>query len=119
MYYYELNEKGEIAACTQSEKVAKYRGWENITEKVIVRGYDGKLYFDGEQPTPQNPTHEEQEKARAEAYREEVDPMTAHIQRLKDSVQTPEIILQIEELQKERDTKVAEIKERFPYYDEN
>ena len=118
--YYQTNENNEIIAYTSFASVAEYRGWTLTTEKDIVRGYDGGLYFDGEQPTPPQPTHEEQEEKRAEAYRVEVDPITAHISRLKDiDPQTQEIIAEIEELQTERDGKVAEIKERFPYYDEN
>ena len=64
------------------------------------------------------PTHEEQEKRRERAYIIEVDGITAHIDRLKDEEQTPEIITKIETLKAERSRKVAAIKERFPYYDE-
>lgn len=118
LFYDEKN--GKIIAYTPFEKVAKYRGWTLTTEKDIVRGYDGGLYFEGEQPTPPQPTHDKQEEKRAQAYRDEVDPITSHISRLKDiDPQTQEIIAEIEALQTERDGKVAEIKERFPYYDEN
>ena len=116
--YYQTNENNEIIAYTSFASVAKYRGWTLTTEKEIVMGYDKKLYFEGEQPTPPPPTHDEQEEKRAAAYREEVDPITSHIERLKDEEQTPEIEEEIAQLQAERETKVAEIKERFPYYDE-
>lgn len=58
------------------------------------------------------PTHEEQSEKRAVAYQQEVDPITSHIQRLRDEdPDNPEI----DELLAERSAKVAEIKERYPY----
>lgn len=64
---------------------------------------------------PLPPTKEEQQKARANAYTIEVDPITCHINRLKDEEQTPEIIAEIASLVEERKVKVEEIKARFPY----
>lgn len=61
------------------------------------------------------PTKEEQQQARQEAYKAEVDPITCHIQRLGDEEQTAEIIAEIAELVEERKAKVAEIKARYPY----
>lgn len=61
------------------------------------------------------PTKEEQSKKRELAYKEEVDPITCHINRLKDKEQTEEIVAEIEALIAERDEKVEEIKERYPY----
>lgn len=68
-------------------------------------------------PEPPIPTNEQQKKNRASSYQAEVDPITSHIQRLRDAEQTEEIIAEIETLIAERDAKVAEIKERYPYYD--
>jgi hypothetical protein len=68
------------------------------------------------QPDPYIPTDEEQRQARANAYAVEVDPITAHIQRLKDQDPIPEG--KIAELIAEREAKVQEIKERFPYSEE-
>ena len=59
------------------------------------------------------PTLEEQKEKRAQAYLLEIDPITAHIQRLRDEAEPNE--QRIAELIAERDTKVAEIKERYPY----
>lgn len=61
------------------------------------------------------PTEEEQRQKREVAYTKEVDPITCHIDRLKDEEQTPEIEQEIAELKQERSTKVEEIKERYPY----
>lgn len=61
------------------------------------------------------PTKEEQQKARQEAYKNEVDPITCHINRLKDEEQTDEIIAEIAQLVEERKAKVEEIKQRYPY----
>lgn len=58
------------------------------------------------------PTHDEQSEKRAQAYRDEIDPITAHISRLRDEdPESPDI----EVLIAERAAKVAEIKERYPY----
>lgn len=61
---------------------------------------------------------EECRRNREEAYTAEVDPITSHIQRLKDEEQTPEIVSEIEQLKAERTSKVEEIKERYPYPEE-
>ena len=63
------------------------------------------------------PTDEQQKERRSIAYQEEVDPITAHISRLRDEEQTEEVIAKIEELKQERADKVEEIKERYPYYE--
>ena len=68
-----------------------------------------------EHPTP---TKEEQSEKRALAYKQEVDPITCHIQRLQDEEQTPEIEQEIADLKQERSEKVEEIKERYPYPEE-
>lgn len=75
--------------------------------------YNGEYLLKSEIPLP---TNEEQSTKRAEAYAQEVDPITAHIQRLKDEEHTEEIIAEIEQLKAERSAKVVEIKERFPYF---
>ena len=61
------------------------------------------------------PTKEEQQKARENAYKAKVDPITCHINRLKDEEQTEEVIAEIASLVEERKAKVDEIKQRFPY----
>jgi len=61
------------------------------------------------------PTKEEQSEQRAFAYKQEIDPITAHIQRLRDDDPESE---EIAELIAERDAKVAEIKARYPYPEE-
>jgi hypothetical protein len=60
--------------------------------------------------------NEEAKQARANAYAVEVDPITSHIQRLKDQDPIPEG--EIAELIAERDAKVEEIKQRYPYSEE-
>ena len=61
------------------------------------------------------PSDDEQSAKRELAYIKEVDPITSHIQRLKDEEQTEEIIAKIAQLITERTTKVEEIKARYPY----
>ena len=75
--------------------------------------YNGEYLLKEDVPPP---TQEEQEALRAEAYRVEVDPITCHIDRLKDEENPDED--RIAELKEERETKVQEIKERYPYPEE-
>lgn len=62
------------------------------------------------------PTEEEQKENRARAYKEEVDPITSHIQRLRDEEGTEK---EVAELINERALKVEEIKERYPYAEQS
>lgn len=62
-------------------------------------------------------TEEEQAEKRAAVYAREIDPITSHIQRLRDQSPIPEG--EINELIAERDAKVKEIQEKYPYPVEN
>ena len=86
-----------------------------MTEMEVEQDYAGNWYLAGYAPAKPEPTKEEQQKARQEAYAREVDPITCHIQRLSDEEQTPEVIAEIATLVEERKDKVAEIKARYPY----
>lgn len=66
-------------------------------------------------PEPPVPTREDIEHARAARYTAEADPITAHIQRLRDAEQTDEVVDKIAALQEQRDAIVAQIKESLPY----
>lgn len=74
--------------------------------------YNGEFLLKSDIPTP---TKEKQKKRRAQAYLLEIDPITAHIQRLRDDAQTTGDLSKIKELMLERDAKVEEIKARYPY----
>ena len=63
-------------------------------------------YLESVENEPYIPTDEEQRQNRERAYQQEVDPITSHIQRLRDMEQTEEIIAEIEALKIERDEKV-------------
>lgn len=76
--------------------------------------YEGEYLLKSEVPPP---THEEQSEKRAEAYRIEVDPITSHIQRLRDAEEPDQE--KIAELIAEREAKVLEIQERYPYPEES
>ena len=95
------------------EEWAEY-GYEKTSDKY-VQGYDGKWYIEGAEPEKPAPTYEEVQKARASAYEAEVDPITAHINRLRDEEQTAEVAAKIAELVEERKALVAKIKEENPY----
>ena len=86
-----------------------------MTKMDVEQAYNGVWYVKGYVPEQPVPTKEEQSRKREEAYTLEVDKITCHINRLKDEEQTPEIIAEIEELKQERDEKVEEIKQRYPY----
>ena len=79
------------------------------TDKSIETAYNGEKYLKGFVPAIDN---EYQKLMREKAYVVEVDPITAHISRLRDiNPESTEII----ELIAERKTKIAEIKEKYPY----
>ena len=85
---------------------------------IDERPFNGIYYLQGMRPADPLPTHDEISKLRERAYTLEVDQITCHINRLKDEEQTPEIIAEIEALMQERAEKVQDIKERYPYPDE-
>ena len=86
-----------------------------MEEMEVEQAFNGSWYLAGYAPVKPEPTKEEQQKAREKAYIAEVDPITCHINRLKDEEQTPEVIVEIAQLVEERKAKVAEIKARYPY----
>ena len=86
-----------------------------MSEMEVEQAYNGSWYLAGYAPIKPEPTKEEQQKARQEAYRIEVDPITCHIQRLSDEEQTAEVIAEIAQLVEERKAKVEEIKQRYKY----
>lgn len=66
------------------------------------------------------PTHDDISSRRENAYKLEVDGITSHIQRLRDTnPMTEEVEIEIANLIVERDKKVEDIKKRYPYEDEN
>ena len=107
----ENTKKCDVGLGTDSE----YYESIGMTEMEVEQDWAGQWYVAGYAPEKPAPTYEEQKQARANAYREEVDPITAHIERLKDAEQTEETIEKIKELQKERDSLVEDIKKRYPY----
>ena len=65
-------------------------------------------------PAPE-PTQEEQRQKRAAVYQNTIDPITAHIQRLRDEEQTEEVVAKIQSLINERNEKVLAIQAAYPY----
>lgn len=84
-----------------------------MTEMDVEQAYDGNWYVAGYAPEEPAPTEEEQRQKREQAYTQEVDPITSHIQRLRDEEEPDEE--KIAQLIEERAEKVNEIKERYPY----
>ena len=88
-----------------------------MEEMEVEQAYNGSWYVEGYAPEKPAPTYEEQKEARAAAYQQEVDPITSHISRLRDEEEPDEE--KIAELKQERDAKVIEIQERYPYPEES
>ena len=86
-----------------------------MTEMEVEQDYAGNWYLAGYAPAKPEPTKEEISILREQAYIQEVDKITCHINRLKDEEQTPEVIAEIASLVEERKAKVEEIKQRYPY----
>ena len=90
-----------------------------FTQMDVEQAYNGNWYVAGYAPEEPAPTHEEQRQKRAEAYRQEKDPITCQIESLQDEEQTPEIEAEIEQLKQERTAVVESIHERYPYPEES
>lgn len=85
-----------------------------FTEQDVEQSTDGTWYLAGQVP-PLVVTEAEQRGLREAAYRAEVDPITAHIVRLRDMEPASE---EIPELVEQRAQKVDEIRARYPYPEE-
>ena len=88
---------------TVDEAIAEY------TDEDIEVAYNGEKYVKGYAPAIDN---EYQSKMREKAYEAEIDPITAHISRLRDDDPESE---EIATLMAERTAKRDEIKARYPY----
>ena len=88
---------------TVDEAIAEY------TDEQIEMAYNSEKYVAGYAPAIDN---EYQSKMREKAYVAEIDPITAHIQRLRDD--DPDSA-EIATLIAERTAKRDEIKARYPY----
>lgn len=117
MYAKIIDEETKLCQVGTGNNIEFYKSI-GMTEMDVEQAYNGAWYVKGYAPEKPATTEEEQSKKREQAYKDEVDGITAHIQRLRDKEQTPEIVAEIAELIAERDAKVLEIKERLPYPDE-
>lgn len=89
-----------------------------MTEMEVEQAYNGRWYVKGFAPKKPEPTRDEISQIRAQEYQAKVDPITAHISRLRDKEQTEEIIVEIACLMSDRDRLVEQIKAKYPYPDE-
>lgn len=111
-------EKQEQANIARQE-YADAAEWCNESGQYHIE--ETRYYYEVMQnPAPTPPSDEEIKEMRARAYAEEVDCITAHIQRLRDTdPMTQEVEEEINELIAERAAKVEEIKQRYPYNEES
>lgn len=86
-----------------------------MTLMNVEKAYNSLYYVEGYAPQEPELTKEEISQRREHEYQSFVDPITSHINRLRDEEQTEEIIAEIEQLIAERTVKVEEIKARYPY----
>lgn len=117
---YKAIKDNKIIAISDTDSEFKFMVKDSVqTDETHVAAdyaeYNGEYLLKSEIPAP---THEEQSEKRAAAYRVEKDPITCNIQSLRDEEQTEEIIAEINELIAKRAEVVANIKERYPYPDE-
>ena len=106
-----------------AEEYSQVADWCNDGQEYHIELYidenDIEWYRTVKNPEPLPPTKEEQRENRAFAYTKEVDPITSHISRLRDTTpMTPEVEAEIADLMVERDAKYHEIQERYPYNEE-
>ena len=109
-----INEETKLCEVGDGTNFAFYQSI-GMTEQEVELGYNGSWYLAGYAPVKPEPTKEEISTLREQAYIQEVDKITCHINRLKDEEQTAEIIAEIASLVEERKAKVSEIKARYPY----
>ena len=108
----------EIKATLNKPYIDKQRA-DFIVDNNHNKGYEIQETEDAllavyNEPLP--PSKEDIQELRANAYKTEVDPITCHIQRLRDNeVVTTESLFEIMALEEERKLKVADIKARYPY----
>ena len=109
-----VNEETKLCEVGLGTNISYYESI-GMTEQEVEQDYAGNWYLAGYAPSKPEPTKEEISTLREQAYIQEVDKITCHINRLKDEEQTPEVIAEIAQLVEERKAKVAEIKARYPY----
>lgn len=109
-----VNEETKLCEVGLGTNISYYESI-GMTEQEVEQAYDDDWYLLGYAPEP---TKEEISILREQAYIQEVDKITCHINRLKDEEQTEEVITEIAQLVEERKAKVEEIKVRFPYPEE-
>ena len=73
MITYYVEENNKIIKSTPFEKVAKTWGTYETTEQQIVCGWDGKLYLNGQQPVPPEPSYAEKRAAEYPSVEEQLD----------------------------------------------
>lgn len=111
-------ENWQIKVSEYPEKEKEYEdaaNWANLNNHEIkIESIDGEDWYKMVS-SEREKTVEEVKQIRAELYVREVDPLTAHINRLRDEEQTPEIVAKIASLVEERKAIVAKIKAENPY----
>ena len=109
-----INEETKLCEVGLGNNFAFYQSI-GMAEMDVEQGYDGNWYIEGFAPIKPESTKEEVEAIRRQLYITEVDPVTSHINRLRDENQTNEIIAEIEALKIKRAELVAFIRQENPY----
>ena len=88
-----------------------------MVQMDVEQAYNMSWYVQGYAPEKPKPTYEEVKAIRASLYQQQVDPITSHIQRLRDEENPDEE--KIAELIAERNELVKKIQEENPYPEES
>lgn len=95
-----------------------FANWTNANGNKFYDTANGDGTYTVHEIVIPEPTHEDIAQIRASEYQAKVDPITAHISRLRDKEQTEDVVAEIAELIAERDALVELIKSEHPYPDE-
>lgn len=108
------NDKIAFVAETREELEAiPHVSFDKIEEVPFAEMFNGVIYTSKEELLQAQTKAVEE--TRASLYAAQVDPITAHINRLRDEELTPEIAAEIAKLVEERKLLVEEIKANNPY----
>ena len=108
-----IGEHSETHYVTMFDEDTVDEAIKEYADEDIETAYNGEKYLKGFAPKP---SKEYQSQMREKAYIAEVDPITAHIQRLRDDDPESE---EIAKLIAERTAKREEIKARYPYNEQD
>lgn len=95
-----------------------FANWTNANGNKFYDTANGDGTYTVHEVVIPEPTRDEISQIRASEYQAKIDPITAHISRLRDKEQTEDVVAEIADLIAERDALVEQIKAEHPYPEE-